>query len=267
VKIKSLAYLTDLFFPAFDGEIIDRGDYWVIRTPANPDFYWGNFLLFRSSPVHNDFIRWQELFSLEIGTPPEVVHKVFGWDSPIGDLGEVEPFIEQGFRLNQNAVLETSKPIPPSWFSPEINIRPLISDADWLQAFDNQKACWPEENIDPDHLAFMAIQMDRYRRMADAGLGDWFGAFIGGRLVADLGVFHDHQIGRYQSVETHPDFRRRGIAGSLVVEAGRLALEKYYLDKLVIVAEENSAAQRLYQNLGFCPLEKQVGLEWWPDMH
>jgi hypothetical protein len=46
MNVKSLGYRTDLIFPTFDGEIIDRGDYLVIRTPKNPTFYWGNFLLF-----------------------------------------------------------------------------------------------------------------------------------------------------------------------------------------------------------------------------
>jgi len=46
MQIRSLAYQTDLFFPRFDGEVVDRGDYTVIRTPSNPTFHWGNFLLF-----------------------------------------------------------------------------------------------------------------------------------------------------------------------------------------------------------------------------
>jgi ribosomal protein S18 acetylase RimI-like enzyme len=266
VKIKSLAYMTDLFFPAFDGEIIDRGEYQVIRTPLNPDFYWGNFLLFPSAPLDNDLTLWQELFSREIGNPPEVKHKVFGWDSPSGELGCAEKFKEEGFRLNQNAVLESSQPNSPPNTSLEVEIRTLTNDSDWEKASDNQKACWPEEVIDPDHLSFMDRQMDRYRRMTESGLGDWYGAFLGDRLVADLGLFHNHEIGRFQMVETHPDFRRRGIAGKLVIEAGRQALQKFGLRKLVIVAEENSGAQRLYQSLGFISVEKQVGLEWWPDI-
>jgi len=36
MKVHSLGYQTDLIFPAFDGEVIDRGDYLVIKTPSNP---------------------------------------------------------------------------------------------------------------------------------------------------------------------------------------------------------------------------------------
>jgi hypothetical protein len=43
-----------LIFPAFEGEIIDRGAYIVVRTPYNPTIYWGNFLLFEKSPAEGD---------------------------------------------------------------------------------------------------------------------------------------------------------------------------------------------------------------------
>ncbi len=51
MNIQSLGYRTDLFFPRFDGEVIDRGDYIVIRTLSNPTYHWGNFLLFSQSPA------------------------------------------------------------------------------------------------------------------------------------------------------------------------------------------------------------------------
>jgi len=94
--------------------------------------------------------------------------------------------------------------------------------------------------------------------------GHWYGAFIGDRLVADLGVFHDGQgLGRYQSVETHPDFRRQGIAATLVYEAGTRAIAEHGLHTLVIIAEDEGDPSRLYRSLGFEPTEKSMGLLWW----
>ncbi len=66
MRVTSLGYKTDLFFPAFDGEIIDRGNYLVIRTPANPAFFWGNFLLFPAPPAQDDISLWRRLFADEI---------------------------------------------------------------------------------------------------------------------------------------------------------------------------------------------------------
>jgi predicted GNAT family acetyltransferase len=138
--------------------------------------------------------------------------------------------------------------------------------ADWGQAVDNQVVCREPEFDEHGYRAYKTQQMARYRKMAASGLGDWYGAFSGRQLVADLGLFHHEGVGRYQSVETHTDFRRRGIAGTLVYAAGCQAKADYDLHTLVIVAEQASSPARLYESLGFQLTEKQVGLEWWPNI-
>jgi len=80
MNVRSLGYRTDLIFPSFEGEILDRGDYLVVRTPLNPVFYWGNFLLFSEPPGEGDFDQWRRLFQREIGGPPQFKHLAFGWD-------------------------------------------------------------------------------------------------------------------------------------------------------------------------------------------
>jgi len=266
VHIQSLGYRTDLIFLKFDGEISDHGDHLLIRTPANPKFYWGNFLLFSHPPREGDFEVWRDLFAREIGTLPETEHQVFGWDSPAGETGVVQPFLAAGFRLNSDTVLTNSVPHTPARPSNIVQIRPLRIDADWEEAVELQVECREAGFEEGTHREFLRRQMDRYRRMVAAGLGNWFGAYADGRLVADLGLFHDGEVGRYQSVETHPDFRLQGIAGTLVYEASRMAVAEYGLKTLVIVAEEGSGAARLYASLGFEEAEKQAGLEWWVEM-
>ena len=147
-----------------------------------------------------------------------------------------------------------------------MSIRALKIDSDWAQALDIQVACSGPEFEEAGYREYRQKQMDRYRKMAASGLGDWFGAFVDQQLVADLGLFHDQGVGRFQSVETHPDFRRRGIAGTLIHGAGRQAKAEYDLHTLVIVAEQASSPARLYESLGFQPRERQLGLEWWPQI-
>lgn len=113
------------------------------------------------------------------------------------------------------------------------------------------------------YRAFKERQMARYRGMVRAGLGHWFGAFLEGRLVADLGVFRDGELGRFQSVGTHPNFRRRGICGTLVYRAASYAYEAMGIRTLVMVADEHYHAARIYESVGFRPTEKQRGLGWW----
>jgi len=266
MKIQSLGYRTDLIFRAFDGQIIDRENYLVIRTPINPTFYWGNFLLFSQPPREGDIDVWRDLFAKEIGIPPDVEHQVFGWDSPDGKEGVIQPFLEAGFHLDCSVVLTSSGLSNPTRPSSVVDIRALETETDWEQAVKNQVVCREPEFEEGEYRKFQKKQMARYRKMAASGYGDWYGAFIEQKLVADLGLYHHGGVGRFQSVVTNPDFRRRGIAGTMIVEASRQAKEKYNLHTLVIVADQDSSPARLYASLGFELTEKQVGLEWSPQI-
>lgn len=265
MQIKSLGYRTDLIFPRFEGEITDRGNYLVIRTPTNPHFYWGNYLLFDRPPGEGDFKRWRDLFAREIGSPPQVTHQVFGWDTIHGEKGFIEPFLAAGFQAIHTEVLTAQQIHPPARPHPGVTVRPLRTTADWEQAIENQVRCREPEHSEDGHRRFKQRQFACYRRMAEAGLGEWFGAFLGEQLVADLGIYHDGELGRYQNVETHPDYRRQGIAGTLVYQASCYALEQFHLKGLVIVADYEGAPARLYRSLGFEYREQQVGLEWWDN--
>lgn len=264
MRVTSLGYKTDLFFPAFDGEIIDRGNYLVIRTPANPTFFWGNFLLFPAPPAQDDISLWRELFSDEIAPAAPSQHEAFGWDSASGQQGDVEPFVSAGFRLNRNVVMTTRDPRSPANMNKDVKIRALRLESELIQALDNQVICKEPEFDEAEHREFRRRQMNRYREMSHAGLGEWYGAFLDEKLVADLGVFHADGIGRFQTIQTHPAFRRRGIGAALVTKSARLALDEHDLQQLVIVAEEGLAPQRLYESIGFEIAERQIGLARWP---
>lgn len=263
MEVQSLGYRTDLIFPEFDGEIIDRGSYLVILTPSNPTYHWGNFLLFPNPPGKDDFNNWKSIFAREIGSRLNVKHIAFGWDTVEGQLGEVRPFLDEGFNLNQSVVLTAHQVKIPPKYNREVIIRPVTEDWEWEQAVENQIACRPSEFGLPGYRVFKQAQMARYRQMTRAGLGAWFGAFLEKRLVADLGVFVTDTIGRFQQVETHPDYRRRGICGALVYQASCYALEHMKVGTLVMAADENYHAARIYESLGFKPKEYQASLDWW----
>ena len=96
--------------------------------------------------------------------------------------------------------------------------------------------------------------------MTEAGTATWFGAFEGDRLVSSLGLVHDDELARYQSVGTLPAFRGRGLASALVERAGRHALDDLGVRRLVMVADPEYLAIRIYRALGFDDSETQVQL-------
>jgi hypothetical protein len=60
------------------GSTVDERDgYLVVRTPENPSFYWGNFLLLREPPQAVE--PWLTRFEVEF---PEARHRAFGLDLP-----------------------------------------------------------------------------------------------------------------------------------------------------------------------------------------
>jgi ribosomal protein S18 acetylase RimI-like enzyme len=252
--IRSLAYRTDLILLACGGELIDRGDYIVVRSPQNPHYWWGNFLLWRRPPAAGDLERWRERFAAEL---PGARHMTFGWDAPDGATGELAPFVAAGFAVARAIVLTARALTPPRPSAAPLTIRPLHSDDDWQQATANQLRCADHPAVDAE---LVNAQMRRYRALAASGLGAWHGAFSDGRLVGDLGLYGDGGVGRFQNVETHPDFRRRGVCQTLVYEVSRRALASG-IATLVMVADPDYHAARIYESLGFRAAEEQLGLE------
>ena len=271
MNVTSLGYRTDLVFASFSGEVTHRDDhlddYLVVRTPSNPSYWWGNFLLFASPPGAGDAERWINLFRKEIGEPPAVNHMVFGWDTVNGETGEVAEFLERGFSLSREVVLTARAVVEPPKCNEAAEVRRLERDEDWEAALELGVACRDAQFEEASHRAYLTRRLADYRAMSRAGLGDWHGAFLEGRLVAGLGLFFgnnaaDGAVGRFQSVETHPDFRRRGLCGRLVYEVAREALEEG-VGTLVMIADEDYHAAKLYESVGFEPAERQVALEWW----
>jgi ribosomal protein S18 acetylase RimI-like enzyme len=261
--LRSLGYRTDLMFPLYDGEVIDRGEYIVVRTPSNPTYYWGNFLLFRLPPEGGAVVRWRRLFAEEIGARFPSHHETFGWDNPEGERGHIDGFVKEGFELVASRVLTAQSVVPPPRVAADLVIRPMESEADWNEAIDFGTLTRPEGHADAGYREFRQRQMRRYRAMQADGLGYWFGAFRSGKLLADVGLFRSDDLARYQSVVTHPEHRRQGVAGTLVFQASVLFLEQHPGVTLVIVAEDGSGAERLYRSIGFQPREYQLGLERW----
>lgn len=150
---------------------------------------------------------------------------------------------------------------------PHLELRPFDGDADWSQLAGLRAAVYPErvDPPDPTHdpeQAFLIRQVAANRRLVAAGHAGWFGAFDGSLLIAALGIVSDGQgVARFQSVETHPEYRRRGLARRLLYDASMHATERLQATTLVIVADPDYHAIGIYESLGFAATERQVQIE------
>lgn len=258
---RSLGMLTELAVQLPASLIEDHGDHLVLRTPGQPGYYWGNFLAFRDPPGPEAVATWPRLFAAAFGDDPAIRHMAFGWDDPEGAPGHAADFIPSGCMLETGVVLTAHTVHPAPTPRPAgLVVRPLASDDDWEAATVNQIASRVAGFQFAPYSAFKRARMAADRALADGGRGKWFGAFLGDRLVGDLGIILVGRTGRFRSVGTDPAFRRRGVCGALVHDAARYAFSQLGAEKLVIVAEPGEGGDRVYRSVGFEPTERFAGL-------
>ena len=239
-------------------EIADRGDYLAVRTAANPGFYWGNFLLLPARALSDPPDRWLSLFAEEF---PQARHVALGFDVTDGRRADLEPFEAAGLDGQCDTVLTTTAPVDPPRPGPKAEFRPLASDQDWEQAVSVQVASDLADHGEADE-DFVRARFAARRAITGSGGGVWFGAFRAGELVAQLGVFSDGRgVARYQDVGTHPDARRQGLAAALVGQAGRHAIDQLGAKTLVIIADPDEPAIRVYRSVGFADHQTQLNLQ------
>ena len=253
MRVRSLGFRTDLMVLALGGsEIAARENHVVVRTPANPTYWWGNFILFAEPVAAGEVPIRRELFRNEL---PGAAHMAWGIDSTDGDAGAEDELVAAGFSVGRDTVLTTTELRPPPRPT-AATLRPLEGGGDWEQALELRMAWAGGEGVTPE---FLAAQVAQARELCERGRAVWYGAFEGDRLRSALGLVTDCRLARYQTIETHPDARRRGLASALVHHAGRAALEQG-TRTLVIVADPGYHAIGLYRSLGFDDTETQVQL-------
>lgn len=256
MQVHSLGFRTDLMLRRLAGaEVVDMGGHLVIRTPDNPFFYWGNFLLIDPPPPGTSQ-GWLEEFLREF---PEAKHVAIGIDGIDGETGDVTELLTAGLEVEVNVVLTADRLTRPA---PAVaaEIRPLVSEADWQQMVDARLEI--DEDGSEGHREFVERKQAEARRLTLDGHGEYFGAFVDGVVRASLGIVTDGGgLARYQSVETHPNHRRQGLARALLVAAGDAALDRFGAKTLVIVADPDYVAIDLYRGLGFTDSERQVQVQ------
>jgi RimJ/RimL family protein N-acetyltransferase len=262
IEALSLGWRSHLIFPRFDGQVTARDDYVLVRTPHNPTYWWGNFLLFDRAPREGDAKAWLAAFDAEIrALQPESQHLAFGIDAPStfalpADFAAhgVSAFQECTLTLTPEQLRLPRKPLANGFRFGVLRLPALAASAIDLQVESDMGDHEPAA-----YRVFRERQMQRYGRMEAAGLGHWFGIFAatpqGERLVADCGLFRDRfgrgALGRFQHVETHPGWRRLGLCSALIHAVCRHGFDAMGLASLVIVADPDDVAIVAYEALGF----------------
>jgi ribosomal protein S18 acetylase RimI-like enzyme len=260
MRVRSLGYQTDLAVRLAEGSTVtDRGDHIVVRTDQNPRYWWGNFILLARAPRGSEIAGWLDRFAR---TFPAARHRTFGVDVTRAAEVDEAVFTAAGLAADRGIVLTAAGVREPPRLHPGAAIRPLAGADDWRQACELRAACSAADDqaASPEDHQFIELRTIARRQLAEARRATWFGAFTCGRLVAQLGLVPlPGRLARFQDVETHPSFRRQGLAGTLVWHAATYGVDELRATRLVIVAEHGSAATRIYASVGFQPAEDTIG--------
>jgi ribosomal protein S18 acetylase RimI-like enzyme len=260
MDIQGLGWRTDLALLEISGSVLeDRGDHIVVTTPDNPTFYWGNFVLLAAPPAHAaDARQWLGVFE---SAHPAAAHRTFGIDGTSGTADDASPFVDLGLDVDVASVMTAASVHEPARPNRDATYRPLHNDADWEQQVELTMA----GEAAAYSLEFSTGRARQHRALADAGHGQYWGAFEDGRLLSSMGLFRASPgLARFQTVKTHPDARGRGLAGTLVHEISRFGFADLGAETLVMVANPDYLAIRVYRSVGFTDSEVQVGVERYP---
>jgi GNAT superfamily N-acetyltransferase len=251
VSIASLGFRTDIMLLALGGSSIsERDGLTVVATPRTPEFYWGNFVLAPNARA------LEAAVAVHAETFPDADFLSIGVDGTDGAPGIEAAAATHGLTVERITALSASAVRQPPRPNTDAEVRRLCSDEDFRAAVDLQCMNYPDSDRDYTESRFAT-----WRGLADSGRGAWFGAFIDGQLCAGLGLYTDGSgVARFQAVDTHPDHRRRGFAGTLVHHAGAEGLTWPGVRTLVILADPGDDAIRVYRSVGFDGTETQLQL-------
>ncbi|MFL6158767.1 MAG: GNAT family N-acetyltransferase [Marmoricola sp.] len=235
-----LGWHTDLAVLRLGGSTVeDRGDHLVITTPANPSYWWGNFLLVTDPEAVHDPARWLDAFEQQF---PDAEHRAIGL---VAEPADPQAWLDLRLFLEYADVLVTHGPVAPGPLADGYRVKILGDGDDWERSTRMRQLAFPTQD------EFEAKVTETRIAIAPDGAETWFGAFLGDELAAELGIADcGDGVARYRSVVTHPDHRRRGLTRHLLAVAAAHATERG-ASTVVIVADADTDAGRLYRSAGF----------------
>ncbi len=242
---------TDLDMAAVDGVVDSLESCIQVRSPQNPGYYWGNYLLLPTAPEADQLEGWIDRFREQFHDYPEVEHVLLRWDgAPLAPSAQAAA-TDLGMTEDSGPAMIATRLSSPE--NLDVEVRPLDFEGEFDRIEKLNQQCDPNESLGSEqYQLFKERTRQSWRQRVRTGLATWWGAFVEEQLVGQCGmVFCSDRLGRYQAVETHPDFRRRGVCSTLVVTVGQHAMQSGGCRALLLGADGEGPALGLYRRLGF----------------
>jgi GNAT superfamily N-acetyltransferase len=233
-----------------------------VSTPVRPDFWVGNYLLFDPARDLSFYPSLCEEWCLQFGAMAGVGRVCFTTEFSLAQASPWQHFVPEGGLIEVADVLalQVFCPAPAPAEDFPYRIAPVESAADFEKVIeaaedmdfaDGGSAPWD----------FTVWRMREYwRSVCEQPDAVWWAAWDGAEVVAYAGLFRDNGMVSVQEVGTCPAYRRQGISLRLCSAMLRAALAVPGVRQCIQVAEPGGAGERVYQRLGFAPVNAMLSL-------
>ena len=264
-----LGSLSDCFARCPDTSVEVTEQVIVYKTKTRPDYWFGNYIV-SNSPVTSELLpemrsQWQKEFSQEAG----ILWQIVEWEIP---FDEQKPDISKVVRaLNTESDIRIVRIARRGEFQFQLSLTELTADIELIKVknevqYENAlKIALADHEATPQSGAtsdFIQWRLEQRLKSAMLGNGGWWLLMNQGMPVASCGLFFDPNglMGRFREVTTHPEWRGRGFATTLVGLLAQNFLTQGQVQELIIVSEPDSIADRIYRKLGFKAVSYQIAL-------
>ncbi|MCW4004082.1 MAG: ribosomal protein S18-alanine N-acetyltransferase [Candidatus Bathyarchaeota archaeon] len=108
-----------------------------------------------------------------------------------------------------------------------------------------EEACFDQEAFTKRQIAYLLTDYNSIALLAKAN------NVIAGFIITQIDIDEYSQFGHIITINVPPNYRRRHVATALIRETERILKEKGIKECRLEVREDNHAAQKLYQTLGY----------------
>lgn len=235
--------------------------YCVYRSDMFPHFYGANCIEITCN--EGRILRdWEYVFEQHF--PTDVYrHKTFVYQKNIVPETLAEEAQQAGYDVVQvDAWMYTRKPLLSTPLPSGLCFGRVETTGDWNQ----YRAFYHEVNKGERWYTPSGCDslFNKTTYVSDAIGITWLYLAEGDVFVAVIGVFFHNGIARLQDVETHPLWRRRGLATHLLYRVCSYALHTHGADAVVLCADVDYVAIDLYKKMGFVAAGETVELMKFP---
>lgn len=245
-------------------EVISRDDYIVIKTPSNKKYISANFILFKNPPTESSLKEWPSIFQKEFAKE-NMNHIKLEWDNALRNDYVIEKFIKGGFELEHYETLTLGKLVQPKFLNNQIVVQEIDYEYDWTKVIEDQMLFKPDSLSTEYYKDFSEKLMDAYHMLITKKLCEWFGAYIGNKLVGSLGILWSNELAGFQRMVVAPENRNQGVCSTLIYTVTDWILNNLKVDHIVIWSEKNSSASKIYDSCGYRFQEDLLAFTKYPE--